>query len=95
MAKVAASRIRRRCSAVGWSPRQARSQALERYAGFCDARRYAYRGIQRAHRIVARATPHPLMTTVLEASGNPRFVHWALTRYRDNCPPPVTPARAR
>lgn len=75
--------------------RQARSQALERYAGFCDDRRYAYRGMLRAQRFVARANPHPLMTSVLEASGNPRFVHWAFNRYRDICPPPVTPARAR
>ena len=75
--------------------RQARSQALERYAAFCEDKRHAYRGMLRAQRFVGRANPHPLMTTVLEASGGPRTVHRAFNRYRDICPPPVTPVHGR
>ena len=75
--------------------RQSRGQALDRYAAFCEDRRYAYRGMLRAQRFVARANPHPLLTSVLQASGRPGFVRWAFNRYRDICPPPVTPARAR
>ena len=54
----------------------------------CDA-------LRRPQRFVARAHPRPLMASVLEAASNPRFVRWAFTRYRDICPPLVTPPRAR
>ncbi len=68
--------------------RQTREQALLRYDGRCEDKRYAYRGMLRAQRFVARATPYPLMTSVLEAAGHPRFVRWAFEHYRDICPPP-------
>jgi flavin-dependent dehydrogenase len=74
--------------------RQTREQALERYAAGSEAKRYAYRGMLRAQRFVARATPFPLMTSVLEASSRPGFVRWAFERYRDICPPPEPVAAA-
>ena len=72
--------------------RQSRSQALERYAAVCEDKRYAYRGMLRAQRFVGRTNPHPLLTHVLRACGRPGFVQWAFNRYRDICPPPLTPA---
>jgi flavin-dependent dehydrogenase len=68
--------------------RQTREQALERYDAASEDKRYAYRGMLRAQRFVARATPYPLMTSVLELAGHPRSVRWAFEHYGDICPPP-------
>ncbi len=70
--------------------RQTREQALERYDASSEDKRYAYRGMLRAQRFVGRATPYPLMTSVLELAGHPRFVRWAFEHYGDICPPPET-----
>ncbi len=73
--------------------RQARAQALERYDSRSEEKRYAYRSMLRAQRFVGRATPYPLMTSVLEAAGRPRSVRRAFGRYGDIFPPP-SPAAA-
>ena len=51
--------------------RQTRAQALERYDSRSEEKRYAYRSMLRAQRFVGRATPYPLMTSVLEAVRQP------------------------
>ena len=73
--------------------RQARAQALERYDSRSEEKRYAYRSMLRAQRFVGRATPYPLMTSVLEAFGGRRTVRRAFSRYGDIFPPP-SPATA-
>jgi menaquinone-9 beta-reductase len=75
--------------------RQSRGQALDRYAAACADKRYAWERMLTAQRFVGRANAHPLLTTVLRATSNPRFVTRAFTRYGAICPPPVTPAPAR
>ena len=73
--------------------RQARAQALERYDSRSEEKRRAYRSMLRAQRFVGRATPYPLMTSVLEAAGGPRSVRRAFSRYGNIFPPP-SPAAA-
>ncbi|HVP01950.1 MAG TPA: NAD(P)/FAD-dependent oxidoreductase [Solirubrobacteraceae bacterium] len=78
--------------------RQTRAQALERYAAFCEDKRYAWRWLLRVQRLVGRINPYPAMTSVLEAMTHTRLLRWAFSHYLDICPPayalPAPPASA-
>ncbi len=67
--------------------RQTRAQALERYAAFCEEKRYAYRWLLRVQRGVGKVNAYPAMTSMLEAMDHPRFVRWAFSHYLGICPP--------
>lgn len=67
--------------------RQTREQALERYAAFCEEKRYAWRWMLRVQRGVGRINGYPAMTSLLEAMSHTRFVRWAFSHYRAICPP--------
>ena len=67
--------------------RQTREQALERYAAFCEEKRYAWRWMLRVQHMVGRINPHPAMTSMLEAMSHTRFVRWSFSHYLDICPP--------
>jgi len=67
--------------------RQTREQALERYAAFCEEKRYAWRWMLRVQHMVGRINPYPAMTSMLEAMSHTRFVRWSFSHYLDICPP--------
>jgi flavin-dependent dehydrogenase len=79
--------------------RQTRAQALERYAAFCEAKRYAYRWLLRTQRAVGRANRLPLMTGLCELFERPGACRWGFEHYLRICPPsfagpPPVPAAA-
>jgi flavin-dependent dehydrogenase len=67
--------------------RQTRAQALERYAAFCEERRYAFRWLLRVQRLVGRVNPYPAMTTALALMSRPSFLDWAFGHYLELAPP--------
>jgi hypothetical protein len=67
--------------------RQTRGQALERYAAFCEEKRYAWRWMLRVQRLVGHINRYPAMTSTLEAMSHTRFVRWAFSHYLHICPP--------
>ena len=69
--------------------RQAREQALARYAAEHEDRRYAWRWLLATQRLIGAIIRYPAMTTLVEAMSLGRFVEWAMTRYLGICPPPA------
>jgi flavin-dependent dehydrogenase len=67
--------------------RQTRAQALERYAAFCEDKRYAYRWLLRTQRAVSRANGSPVMTGLCELLERPGFCRWGFEHYLRICPP--------
>ncbi len=67
--------------------RHTREQALERYAAFCEDKRYAWRWLLRVQHLVGRINPYPAMTSTLEAMSHGRFVRWSFSHYLGICPP--------
>jgi flavin-dependent dehydrogenase len=67
--------------------RQARAQALERYAAFCEEDRWAYRWMLRVQHIVGRINGYPAMTSVLELFEKLHMSKWAFGKYLALSPP--------
>jgi flavin-dependent dehydrogenase len=67
--------------------RQAREQALRRYADFCDEHRWAFTWLLRVQRWVGRLNPHPAMTSALEVMDRQSFIDWSFGHYLDIAPP--------
>jgi menaquinone-9 beta-reductase len=67
--------------------RQTREQALERYAAFCEERRYAFRWLLRVQRLVGRINRGPAMDTALQLMDRQAFVDWAFGHYLQLAPP--------
>jgi flavin-dependent dehydrogenase len=67
--------------------RQTRAQALERYAAFCEAKRYAYRWLLRTQRAVGRANRSRLMTGLCALLEHPGACRWGFEHYLRICPP--------
>jgi flavin-dependent dehydrogenase len=66
--------------------RQAREQALERYAKFSDAHAWKFRWMLRAQKLLPRL-PAPVQRFVIRACGRKRFVDWAFGHYLRIAPP--------
>jgi flavin-dependent dehydrogenase len=67
--------------------RQAREQALTRYADFCEEHRWAFSWLLRVQRWVGRLNPYPAMTSALEAMDRQSFIDWSFGHYLDIAPP--------
>jgi menaquinone-9 beta-reductase len=61
--------------------RQAREQALTRYADFCEEHRWAFTWLLRVQRWVGRLNPYPAMTSALEAMDRQSFIDWSFGHY--------------
>lgn len=73
--------------------RQTREQALTRYAGVHEDRRWAWQYLLAVQRMIGALNRRSMMTPVLSAMSHGRFVDWAMTRYLGLCPaPPAQPA---
>lgn len=66
---------------------QVRAQALERYAAFCEADRWAFRWLLRVQRLTGVLLPYPALTTVFRLLDRPRLVAWMFQKYLDLAPP--------
>jgi flavin-dependent dehydrogenase len=75
--------------------RQTREQALERYAAFCEQKRYAYRWLLRVQRGVGRINGLPLMTSLCEVFAHERMSRWGFDHYLAICPPEFADAGVR
>jgi menaquinone-9 beta-reductase len=67
--------------------RQAREQALRRYADFCDEHRWAFTWLLRVQRWVGRLNPYPAMTSALEIMDRQSFIDWSFGHYLEIAPP--------
>ena len=67
--------------------RQAREQALTRYADFCEEHRWAFTWLLRVQRWVGRLNPYPAMTSALEAMDRQSFIDWSFGHYLEIAPP--------
>ena len=67
--------------------RQARVQALERYAAFCEEDRWAFRWMLRVQHMVGRINRYPAMTSVLELFERLHMSEWAFGKYLALSPP--------
>jgi flavin-dependent dehydrogenase len=67
--------------------RQAREQALQRYAAFCDEKLYAFRWLLRVQHAVGRAIRRPALTRVLGAMDRQSFIDWSFAHYLRIAPP--------
>jgi flavin-dependent dehydrogenase len=67
--------------------RTARAAALERYGAFSDAHAWKFRWMLRTQDVVSRIGRRPVMTTLLRAISQPRFVTWAFRHYLEIAPP--------
>ena len=67
--------------------RQAREQALTRYAGFCEEHRWAFTWLLRVQRWVGRLNPYPAMTSALELMDRQSFIDWSFGHYLEIAPP--------
>ncbi|MGZ5309038.1 MAG: NAD(P)/FAD-dependent oxidoreductase [Solirubrobacterales bacterium] len=66
--------------------RQAREQALRRYAEFSDAHEWKFRWMLRAQRLLPRL-PARIQRLVIRAAGRKRFIDWAFGHYLRIAPP--------
>lgn len=69
------------------SGRQTRDQALQRYAAFCEDKRWAFRWLLRVQQLVGWVNPTPLMTPIVRAMASQRLVTWSFRHYIDIAPP--------
>jgi flavin-dependent dehydrogenase len=68
--------------------RQTREQALQRYAAFCEEKRFAFRWLLRVQHLVGRVNPRPrAMTLALRALDSQAFVDWSFGHYLGIAPP--------
>jgi menaquinone-9 beta-reductase len=68
--------------------RQTREQALQRYAAFCEEKRFAFRWLLRVQHLVGRVNPRPrAMTLALRALDLQAFVDWSFGHYLGIAPP--------
>ena len=67
--------------------RQAREQALTRYADFCEEHRWAFTWLLRVQRWVGRLNPYPAMTSALAAMDRQSFIDWSFGHYLEIAPP--------
>jgi menaquinone-9 beta-reductase len=67
--------------------RQAREQALTRYADFCEEHRWAFTWLLRVQRWVGRLNPYPAMTSALGAMDRQSFIDWSFGHYLEIAPP--------
>src|SRR4051794_33148065 len=67
--------------------RQAREQALERYAAFCDEHLWKFRWLLRVQHLVGHVTGHPVLAGAMRLMDHPRFIEWSFGAYLDIAPP--------
>jgi digeranylgeranylglycerophospholipid reductase len=74
--------------------RRDRTDALARYAAFCDGHERAFRWLLRVQGLVSRVNPTPLMTPALRLMDFGRFVDWSFGHYLRIAPPSFARASA-
>jgi flavin-dependent dehydrogenase len=67
--------------------RQARAQALARYAAFSDEQAWRFRWLLRVQRLVGLVNGYPLLTTALSLMSRQSFIDWAFNHYLAIAPP--------
>lgn len=73
--------------------RQVRTQALDRYAQWCEEDRWAFRTMLAIQRLVGRLIPHQRLTgAILRLLDRPGFVRWSFGRYLRLTPLPAPSA---